>query len=661
MSKFRNATIALLGTGWLVAVILLYFAGHKPFTPDMALTLAGALGRLGVAAWLLSLGGALGHRIERGSSYPPLVRPAIQALLGLGLMGTGVLLVGSLAGISAPGFWLAGILLTIILWRDLPTWWGSWRAAAGLWRESDPFGRTLGIICLLLTGFALALALAPPIHFDALVYHLTMPAAYLQAGRVMPLDWIQYSGMPQVVEMLFTWAMALGGGSAAVCLGWLVGMIALAGLAGSLRHSLGARAAWVGIASLLSGFSLAASLAWGYADWPGLAFGWGCLAALIAWWENGRLRALVLGGVFAGLALSTKYTGGVVLLTGMLVLIWQNAARKRNPLPDLLRFGLPAVLISLPWWVRNFLASGNPFEPFFFNSGSDVGTRIYQSVGPWGNWQDIFLLPLRATYLGMEGGEGYGASIGPLLLGLGALFWLGWRCAGTRRKAALSVAALISGSGLLVWAAANQFSGFLLQTRLYFPVFAAFALLAAGGFEGLAAFNFSHLRLGRIIAALVLLTAALSLLELGAHVAGRGAVNVLIGLQEDSAYLENNLGGLWDSSQAVKALPESSQTLMLFEPRGYYCYPACLPDDHLDNWKQAARYYDDPTTIIAHWQAKGITHVLYNRVGGDFMRESGDPHYNPADWQALEALFAELPEPEAVFWDAYALYRLPVY
>ena len=659
MNKFHKITIAILGLGWLIAIILLYYAGHKPFTPDMAITLAGALGRLGIAVWLVSLGGALGRRLERGGSYPALVRPAIQALLGLGLMGTAVLVIGSLVGISPAVFWFVGIFMTVLLWRDLPPWWQGWRAAAGLWRESDRFGRTLGMACALLAGLPLILALAPPVHFDALVYHLTMPAAYLQVGRVIHLDWIRFSGMPQVVEMLFTWAMALGGGSAAACFGWLVGVIGLAGLAGSLRHGLGARAAWVGIASLLSGFSLAASLAWGYADWPGLAFGWGCLAALISWWESGRSRTLVLSGVFAGLALSTKYTGGVVLLAGMVVLIWQNAARRRNPLPDLWRFGLPAVLISTPWWIKNFLATGNPFDPFLFNTGSDVGTRIYQSVGPWGNWQDILLLPVRATYLGMEGGEGYGASIGPLLLGLGALFWLGWRSAGPRRKAALSVAALMSGGGLLVWAAANQFSGFLLQTRLYFPIFTAFALLAAGGFEGLAALKLPQVRLSRIASVLVLLVVGLSLLEMGAHVVGRGAFNAVLGLEEDSAYLEANLGGLWDSSQAIKALPDGSLALMLFEPRGYYCFPTCLPDDHLDNWKQTTGQYNDPAATVAGWRAKEITHVLYNRLGSDFMRETGDPHYNAAEWQALDRLLATLPEPASIYWDAYALYVLP--
>ena len=60
MSKYRNITIAFLGAGWLTTIILLYYAGHKPFDAGMAIMLAGAFGRLGVAAWLASLGGALG-------------------------------------------------------------------------------------------------------------------------------------------------------------------------------------------------------------------------------------------------------------------------------------------------------------------------------------------------------------------------------------------------------------------------------------------------------------------------------------------------------------------------------------------------------------------------------------------------------------------------
>ena len=67
-----------------------------------------------------------------------------------------------------------------------------------------------------------------------LMYHLALPDAYLRQARVSYLPWHAMSGMPQTTELLYAWAMALGGPQAAAALGWTFGLVSMLGLLGLL-------------------------------------------------------------------------------------------------------------------------------------------------------------------------------------------------------------------------------------------------------------------------------------------------------------------------------------------------------------------------------------------------------------------------------------------
>ena len=143
------------------------------------------------------------------------------------------------AGLFRPLFTGSALLLLgVLFWRDSLSWWMGWRALRALWQTSDWFGRATGWMALVILGFTLITALAPPLKFDALVYHLALPRHYLLTGRMDYVPQIMYWGMPQTAEMLYTWAMSLGSEPAAVVLGWLVGLVTLLGLMGLIANSL---------------------------------------------------------------------------------------------------------------------------------------------------------------------------------------------------------------------------------------------------------------------------------------------------------------------------------------------------------------------------------------------------------------------------------------
>ncbi len=655
----KSYLVPLLGLLWAVSVLLMYFISHKPFDPAAALAIFQLAWRMLVPILLLAAAGGLGLRLFHPQEVHPLARLALQAGLGLGLLALGVLLVGGTLGL--PGWlpWTVLALLLLLLRRSIRAWLAQLGSLGELWRESGRFERwTAGLCAALLIG-PLLVALAPPLRFDALVSHLLLPQTYLQAGRISYLPEQVMSGMPQNMEMLYTWAMALGGAQAAAALGWAIGGLTLVGLLGFLRQRLDARAAWVGTASLLAGYTLVMLFGWAYMDSLPFLLGLGVLICLDGWQQQGGLRWAAAAGALAGLALGSKYTAGVIAVSGALVLLWGILRRRAKGWQSLLVFGLAALLAVAPWLVKNWITTGNPFYPFFFPAGQMTAVRleVYQSVPPYGNWLDFFLLPLRATSLGIDSAEGYMFAPGALLLALGGLFWLAWRELPEDRRPFLQTAALVSISGLLTWAVANRWSGNLIQTRYYISLFPAFAALAALGDYGLTRRSLPGVRLSRLVNVVILLALGLNLVETGLATLRINPLPVLAGLKDEQTYLADNLGWYQPAMQAIQKLPGGSRVLLLYEARGYYCLPRCEADEILDRWKVTRAEGLDAAAIRQQWINEGYTHVLFYKSGAEFLVENKDPHHPPEDLQSLRNFLTTLPAP-VDFGGIYQLYSL---
>lgn len=523
----------------------------------------------------------------------------------------------------------------------------------------------MGILVGLIFVLTMFAALAPPIRFDALVYHLTLPRIYLQTQRMIYVPQLMFWGMPQSAEMLYLFAMSLGGEGAAALLGWLIGLAALVGILGYVADQLASSPAWAAVAALACGYTLAASLSWAYNDWWVLLFGLGFLVSITLWSQERQAGSLWLAALFAGFALGTKYTAGVLIVCGSVVILWRSLRRTgvQSALKALFQFGALALLVFSPWLVKNWTATGNPFYPLLFPAGAmtELRLQLYQGGPAWGNWLDVFLLPLRSTFLGVEGAPGYNASIGPLLLGLCPAAVLSWRGMNDRQRKFLMTCALTAISGVVVWMIMGRFSSYLLQARLYVAFFPAVAALAGAGFAGLSAIVSNGVRFGRVAGFLVLLVLGLTVLELGLQSTRQESLPAALGLKTEQEYLEDNLGWFAPAMKALNDLPQGARTLMLWEPRSYYCLPTCEPDEIIDRWLRE-RYPDpggapaSPQEILNSWRASGYTHLLLHRSGADFVKTE-DQRYQPSDWDALEQLLNLLNRPDS-FGDAYLMYSL---
>jgi hypothetical protein len=625
---------------WLAAGLAVYYAFHRPFGPQFAVGAALAARDISLTGLLFAAAAALGTRLLPKLPAPALARLAARAAAGLGALGLLYLLVGSTAGTSA---WVAWALLAALLFwlrRELAAWWQDASGFATLWRSSGALGRTIAVLSAVIFAAALAVALAPPLRFDALVYHLSLPRAYLTAGQVGYVAEVTHWGFPQLAHMLITWAGALGAGRGAL-VAWGMGLLTVVGLLGQLSAHLGARRAWVAVAALLCGGSLAAALSSAYVDWPSLLMAWAVLLFLDLWLQKRSAAWVIWAGVFCGLAFGAKYTAGIVAPLAALAVLWAGR-RDRSAVARLLG---AALLVALPWLVRNALYTGNPFYPLLLPGGEMDALRLsyYNGFAPQGNWLDAVLLPVRATFAGIESGRvgdapGYETSLGPLLLMFGILALLP---AGERpqTRSLKRRAVVIALGGLLIWAIAGRLTGHLIRSHLYFSLFAAFSVLAAFGFAASERLRIGRLRVGRIAAAVACLALGLNALQSAIAVVDSGALQLWSGAISEQDYSERNLG-LY--AIVISEMPTDGRTLMLWETRGYACLPACDPDEVIDRWSHDLAVYGSQQAMFSAWRAAGFDYVLYYRLGAQFVH--ADPeHFHAFDLDAVETGLTQLP------------------
>jgi hypothetical protein len=647
----RRAVLGLLGFGclaWLASIVAGYYVLHKPFTPEVALAAARAILDFLIAGTVLAVAGGLGRKLV-GEIHPDrLCAMTLQASLGLGTLSLLILGLGIVGGVHR---WVAWLLLAVgvlFLRRPAVAWLSGWGELGSEWGRGTRLGRALILLVLLLVAAALLEALAPPVHFDALVYHLTLPQEFVRSHTISATGESPYWGMPLGTEMLYTWAFALGREQTAAVLGWMIGVVCLAGVIG-LARSFHRSAGWAAAAALLTGETLAASLGWAYADWAAALHGSATLVGLDAWRRATDDRPAAAAGAAAAIAFGAKYAAGLAIAEGAAALVVFGRGRRRG----LWIFLAAAVILSAPWFLKNWIYTGSPLYPVLGSSAwIDPARQSFYRGASGGIGAASLLLPLAATLQGVEGAPGFAASLGPLLLALTPAALL----ARKRSAATVRTAAIFLAVGWAGWMAASLTSAQLIQSRLYYVFFPAWAVVAGAGFAGLLRLRLPRFRFGLLAQAMVLISLALSAIWASLAVVRDRPQDAILGIESDAAYRSRRLGLYEFAMQSVERLGPEASVLSLWEARGLACRPACRPDYWLDRWIVERTRRGEPSQILAGWRDEGVTHLLVYRAGAEFVR-STDSRYGADDWQALEDLLGALRLAERI-GDAYELYEV---
>jgi len=624
---------------------------HKPFDAVFFLSVLSTLMDILLAFAFISLAGGIGQKIIPDIHPNRLANCSFQAAFGVGILVLIYLIAGFLGLFTSWFAWILLGVLILLFHRSILEWLKGCSAIHSNIRTLSPFSMCLAMIVLVIISLRLFEALAPPTHFDALVYHLWLPAKFLEAGKFIFTPENPYWGMPLSSEILYTWMMALSRPETAAVLGWLIGVITLLGLVG-LGNSISPRAGWVAAAALLAGETTSSSLSCAYVDWGTTFFGCALIIALDAWRTRKSVSAIALAGLMAGFGFGFKLSAGVLIPAGW-AMIAVYASRKDLG-KSILFFTLAASALVVIWLGKNAIFTQSFLYPFWGDTQwvDVVRNDFYRgTVSPYSALQIIFI-PLAATIEGVEGAPGFSASIGPLLMGLtiGIFFLKGWK-EGFEKGLIWFVLA-----GWLTWIVATMINPFLGQSRLYFALFPAWSLLAAAGFEGFSTIRFAQIRFERLAGTIILISLFLSGIINTRDILQKRAVDNVLSLEEEDVYLTRNLGAYYPAMEAIRNLPKDSLVLNLWEPRGFYCHPICVADTWIDRWYLDRQKYKDEERILESWWDEGFTHVLLHKAGMKFIQENDD-RYSEEDWEVLESLLTRLNLVES-FGDGFELYRL---
>jgi hypothetical protein len=228
-------------------------------------------------------------------------------------------------------------------------------------------------VCLWLVIFAaifnLIGALGPEVHYDALFYHLALPAAYQLQGQITNLPFNSFSFLPQNMEMLYLFSLLVHNDLLARLLHWLMGIGSML-----LVYLLGRKFFSQPVAILAAAsFYLIPQV--GLESWTamndlGVVFfvmlSWVCVLEWLNL-EEYSPAYFYLSAVFAGFALGMKYIAFPIVIISLLYYVLHQRQvpgtlwQKSKPV---IWYSLIIALLLAPWLARNISFSGSAFAPF---------------------------------------------------------------------------------------------------------------------------------------------------------------------------------------------------------------------------------------------------------------------------------------------------------
>lgn len=673
----RATGIKLLIFGVLAVLLCIYYWAHRPIVPTQAIALAQLIRDLIPMLVITASAGGIGRRILTtfdltDTTIHRAERLSVEALIGLGAISLGSLVIGLAGSFRRETLWLVLGIATLICvramlgWaRDLLTLWRT--AVEGNNPGTTPFIRFLKFVILVLLSLALLIALVPPVAWDAQTYHLTGPNIYLQAGTIRAHPENFFLGLPQNTEMVYAVAMsAFGSFNAAAPLHWMYGVLGLWSIGGLVRRVSSRETAWIAVLLPLTGFSTWLLFGVGYVDLAVFAYSAAALSVLFTWTRTQNPRCLILLGVIAGLVFGVKYVAAALVIALIVEITYQIWQRHRTlPIRAGLLFGVPFILVFGLWAAKGLLLYQNPIYPFAFGGINWDSARAAAFSGGGGLFTDgawqLPMLPVVATVFGVEKTFIPGFGTFQFTTGLWLLtlpYVLGAVCLFFRRQVAdffdeptrilIAQTARIAFVLLVYWIIVAGTSSIGIQTRLMLMAFPAAAILGAFGFEALRKLPAGSPDVRFIVRVLLIVTLILNLLDVVQHAASTGVLDYAL-YGNSTAYHERNLGTY---NYAIRRIEELSQTIQpmqvrfLWEPRSLYCPVGvtCVPDVGLDLWR-AASQTTSPEQVLRDWQTSGDTHILVFDAG-------------------LKAIAVENTESSrrtSAFTDAASLYLTPVW
>lgn len=489
---------------------------------------------------------------------------------------------------------------------------------------------------LLLIAFPVVLALisavAPPIAKDTLLYHFSVPKAYIAQGSNAYIQGNIASYLSLGTEMHVVWARLLGGvytdragevaGSVVI---WTFFPLLLAAVFGWARESgISRRHALIAvlmIASIPTAYHVASS---GYIDVALALFVTLAIYSLSRWWRQPSSAAAICIAIFLGAALGIKLTTVFVIAAFALIVLLR--ARNAGNTGKLIATGFGALIlagaIASPWYLRTWAATGSPVFPFYMSiwpgkaDGWDVErSNLFQAMNSQYGGADIdktryltapFLVSVAAQ---PEEPKNYDGVLGvAFLIGLPLLLFALWKL---DLPLEAKIAAGVAGVMFFFWVFSSA------QLRYLLPIAPSLAIAVVAATE---AFG----RKIRDIAQYALIAAAfVAILTTAAWFCQKAPLRVALGGQDSESYLAQHLDYFPLYDWINKNTPPDSRVWLINMRRDTYNIDRPVFSDYLfEDWTFRKLLWEskDKSELLSKISAMGVRFVLTRH---DFLLDPG--------------------------------------
>jgi len=342
--------------------------------------------------------------------------------------------------------YLFGGSLIIVAYQLMRAGWASLRRKSSIPWHLTPF---LAMALLLWQN-----ALSYPYSFDDLTYQIAVPRRWMLANSLEVFGDNPFSAFPGVNLIGNLVLLKAGGLLAPLLFTYALGLILALAIHFLLRQRLAPWPATILTLSMVFSLSFLLVTTSAYAE-PMILLQF---VAILFLCERAGTWDWLLIGVFCGFAASVKLTGGIIALAMVgffLFTAWRDNGRQGS-LNDgragkpVLRAGLaflgPMILVVLLFYSRSWLATGDPFYPYFAGVFTDPESTLAMSEyhhdagkiinlghkldGPWQMVGYFFATPILLTVGPMLATNDYDGYFGLQCLIhamlIGSLFWP-WR------------------------------------------------------------------------------------------------------------------------------------------------------------------------------------------------------------------------------------------
>ncbi len=664
----RSLTVVLFLL-WVGGILSAYYVVQKPGLLNAFTGLADTLWTLIVVALLLFNAYGIGTTILSWLGLKSI--DEIDRLLlgcGIGLGGLGLLGLGLSAAwlVRVPVFFFLIAFLTAFFAfsKDLGKFRLDLKALANHLNLSfSQFSLFSKMAIVLPILFSSLLTLVPPFEaFDALLYHLALPATILHDGGLHAIDNTPF-WFPSLSENVYLWALGMGSerGAQTIHFAWmLLSTLLLWNWASKIWNTEVARKTLLLLAAVPSLTMLAS---WAYAD---MALVYYATAAMYAFTQYRIIKAsswLGIVGLMAGFAMGIKYTSFVVPLTCGLLLLFRRPFSKS--ILSAAQFSLITLATASPWYIRNAIFMGNPFYPFLLGGRywDSFLTQWYADSGTGIGWNmlQIIQLPLNVI-LGTHDVTFFDGRIGPLCLILAPMtIWILWTRSrqDTAQSWSLFIIGVFSFLSFAAWTFGVINSSGLWQARLLFPALIPFTIPTALAWDSLKQFDTSRLRISFLVNALIGITITLTIFDNANFVLQRNPLAVALGAQSRARYIERINPSYAALMNLMADLPADARVYSLFEPRSYGLPRPVQADPLIYNFAHDVYLFHTSDEIIMHWKDEKFTNVFVYERGLAFTTESAPGTFTPEMQRILQETRSQLELISQTPDKVYSIYRIP--